>query len=188
MLLGVISALLDNLTPPLSHANYPRIILPLLMRPLLAVPTPAPSLVYSTAFIVTAAPHSMHLCTSVAKRRYLPLQHSTTSFDSRIMKTLLLELVSSGKSRGTHESSTRALVSVGKRCDLKGAHRGTWYEGVAQESRTLGYNSLGNRGGALRVLSRLRVTLSRCCTILGCIFRTVPLIKVACTPEPHRRQ
>ena len=110
-----IGALLDNSTLFVeSYVSYPRIILPLLMQPLLAAP-PTPNIVYSVTFTATVAhtlEASMHLSGET-------VSHPTTtfhdiSFDSRIMKTLLLELVSSGKSRSTREGATQALVSAGK--------------------------------------------------------------------------
>ena len=49
-------------------------------------------------------------------------QHSTTypSLSPRIMKTLLLALISSGKTEGTREGAIRGLVGVGKEAVRKG--------------------------------------------------------------------
>lgn len=49
-------------------------------------------------------------------------QHSTTypSLSPRIMKTLLLALISPGKSRGTREGAVRGLMGVGKEAVRKG--------------------------------------------------------------------
>ena len=58
------------------------------------------------------------------------------------MKTLLLALVSTGKSRGTREGAIRGLVGVGKDAIRKGLIEGHGAKGVAQESQMPGYNSL----------------------------------------------
>jgi hypothetical protein len=49
-------------------------------------------------------------------------QHSTTypSLSPRIMKTLLLALVSTGRSKGTREGAIRGLIAVGKEAIRKG--------------------------------------------------------------------
>jgi len=58
------------------------------------------------------------------------------------MKTLLLALVSTGKSRGTREGAIRGLVGVGKDAIRKGLIEGHGAKVVAQESQMPGYNSL----------------------------------------------
>jgi len=56
------------------------------------------------------------------------------------MKTLLLALVSTGKSRGTREGAIRGLVCVGKDAIRKGLIEGHGAKAVAQESQMPGYN------------------------------------------------
>lgn len=75
---------------------------------------------------------------------HLLTQHSTTypSLAPRIMKTLLLALVSTGKSRGTREGAVRGLVGVGKDAIRKGLIEGHGAKVVAQESQMPGYSSL----------------------------------------------
>lgn len=75
---------------------------------------------------------------------HLLTQHSTTypSLAPRIMKTLLLALVSTGKSRGTREGAIRGLVGVGKDAIRKGLIEGHGAKVVAQESQMPGYSSL----------------------------------------------
>ena len=58
------------------------------------------------------------------------------------MRTLLLALVSTGKSRGTREGDIRGLVVVGKDAIRKGLIEGHGAKGVAQESQIPGYSSL----------------------------------------------
>ena len=104
------------------------------------------------------------------------------------MKTLLLALVSTGKSRGTREGAIRGLVGVGKDAIRKGLIEGHGAKGVAQESQMPGYNSL-----AETVMVRYRFAfaqaclLTRRCAILGRVFDPVPSIEVADTFEPCGR-
>ena len=89
--------------------------------------------------------HSTHLRTSAAQTMsHLLTQHSTTypSLAPRIMKTLLLALVSNGKSRGTREGAIRGLVGVGKDAIRKGLIEGHGAKVAAQESQMPGYSSL----------------------------------------------
>jgi len=58
------------------------------------------------------------------------------------MKTLLLALVSTDKSRGTREGAIRGLVGVGKDAIRKGLIEGHGAKVVAQESQIPGYSSL----------------------------------------------
>jgi transcription initiation factor TFIID subunit 6 len=67
------------------------------------------------------------------------------------MKTLLLALVSTDKSRGTREGAIRGLVGVGKDAIRKGLIEGHGAKVVAQESQMPGYSSL-----AETVMVRLR--------------------------------
>ena len=115
-LLEVIGTLLDNsalfIELCVSHLTYR---FAFANGPLLAAPTPTPSIIYSVTFTATVA-HTLETSMHLGGETVSP---PTTAFrniffDSRIMKTLLLELVSSGKRRGTREDATRALVSVGK--------------------------------------------------------------------------
>lgn len=127
--LDVISALLENSTlfvEPYLHQMLPPVLSILLHSSL------PPS-------------HSAHLRTSAAQTMsHLLTQHSTTypSLAPRIMKTLLLALVSTGKSRGTREGAIRGLVGVGKDAIRKGLIEGHGAKVVAQESQMPGYSSL----------------------------------------------
>jgi hypothetical protein len=71
-------------------------------------------------------------------------QYSTTypSLSPRIMKTLLLALVSNGKSCGTREGAVRGLVGVGKEAIRKGLIEGHGAKVVASECTTMEYASL----------------------------------------------
>ena len=103
-LLDVISASLDNSTLFVEpYVSYPTGGLPSLTRPPSAAPTSTTRLVYSTTFIATAR---------------------TLDTSTHLMKTLLLALVSTGKSRGTREGDIRGLVVI----------EGHGAKGVAQES------------------------------------------------------
>ncbi|KAG6910984.1 hypothetical protein DXG01_006038 [Tephrocybe rancida] len=64
-------------------------------------------------------------------------QHSTTypSLSPRIMKTLLLALISPGKSKGTREGAIRGLVGVGKEAVRKGLVEGGGAKVVESECR-----------------------------------------------------
>ena len=64
-------------------------------------------------------------------------QHSTTypSLSPRIMKTLLLALISPGKSQGTREGAIRGLVGVGKEAVRKGLVEGGGAKVVGAEAR-----------------------------------------------------
>ncbi|KIJ54804.1 hypothetical protein M422DRAFT_240888 [Sphaerobolus stellatus SS14] len=67
--------------------------------------------------------HATHLRTLAAQTlSRLLTAHSTTypSLSPRIMKTLLLALISPGKSRGTREGAVRGLMGVGKEATRKG--------------------------------------------------------------------
>ena len=71
--------------------------------------------------------HATLLRTSAAQTlSKLLTQHSTTypSLSPRIMKTLLLALISPGKSHGTREGAIRGLVGVGKEAVRKGLVEG----------------------------------------------------------------
>jgi hypothetical protein len=103
------------------------------------------------------------------------------------MKTLLLALVSTGKSRGTREGAIRGLVGVGKDAIRKGLIEGHGAKVVAQESQMPGYSSLAEtvmvRLGFFFACGRL---LTRNCATLGRVWHPVPSIEVACTFEPCR--
>ena len=101
------------------------------------------------------------------------------------MKTLLLALVSTGKSRGTREGAIRGLVGVGKDAIRKGLIEGHGAKGVAQESQIPGYSSLAEtvmvRFGFFSTCAWLLIWR---CAIPGRVFHPVPPIEVACTSEP----
>ncbi|KAG2010279.1 transcription initiation factor TFIID complex 60 kDa subunit [Coprinopsis cinerea AmutBmut pab1-1] len=107
VLMDVVSAILENKTlfvEPYLHQLLPPILSTLLHS----------SLPHS---------HSTQLRTSAAQTlSRLLTQHSTTypSLSPRIMKTLLLALISPGKSKGTREGAVRGLVAVGKEAVRKG--------------------------------------------------------------------
>jgi len=104
------------------------------------------------------------------------------------MKTLLLALVSTGKSRGTREGAIRGLVGVGKDAIRKGLIEGHGAKVVAQESQMPGYNSLAEtvmvRFG---FFSTLHVPPDSELWTLGRVRHPFPPIEVACAPEPCRR-
>jgi transcription initiation factor TFIID subunit 6 len=105
--LDVISALLENMT--LFVEPYLHQLLPPLLSLLLHSSLPLS--------------HSAHLRTTAAQTlSSLLRKHSTTypSLSPRIMKTLLLALVSPGKTFGTREGAVRGLVGVGKEAIRKG--------------------------------------------------------------------
>ncbi|KAF8625975.1 hypothetical protein AX17_006699 [Amanita inopinata Kibby_2008] len=120
VMLDVISALLDNNT--LFVEPYLHQILPPILSTLLHSSLP-PS-------------HSTHLRTSASQTlSRLLTQHSTTypSLSPRIMKTLLLALLSPEKSRGTREGAIRGLVGVGKEAVRKGLVEGGGAKVVGSE-------------------------------------------------------
>lgn len=107
VLLDVISAILDNNTlfvEPYLHQLLPPILSTLLYSDL----PPA----HATHLRTTASHTLSHLLT----------QHSTTypSLPPRIMKTLLVALISPDKSKGSREGAIRGLMGVGKEAIRKG--------------------------------------------------------------------
>ena len=101
------------------------------------------------------------------------------------MKTLLLALVSTGKSRGTREGAIRGLVGVGKDAIRKGLIEGHGAKGVAQESQIPGYSSLAETVMVrFEFFSTCACLLTRRCAIPGRVFHLVPPIEIACTFEP----
>ncbi|KIL66785.1 hypothetical protein M378DRAFT_74702 [Amanita muscaria Koide BX008] len=120
VMLDVISAILENNT--LFVEPYLHQVLPPILSTLLHSSLP-PS-------------HSTQLRTSASQTlSRLLTQHSTTypSLSPRIMKTLLLALISSGKSRGTREGAIRGLVGVGKEAVRKGLVEGGGAKVVGSE-------------------------------------------------------
>ncbi|KAF8157968.1 transcription initiation factor TFIID complex 60 kDa subunit [Crassisporium funariophilum] len=111
VLLDVISAILDNNT--LFVEPYLHQILPPILSILLHSSLP-PS--HATQLRTTSSQTLSKLLT----------QHSTTypSLSPRIMKTLLLALISPGKSHGTREGAIRGLLGVGKEAVRKGLVEG----------------------------------------------------------------
>ncbi|GBE83264.1 Transcription initiation factor TFIID subunit 6 [Sparassis crispa] len=107
VLLDVIGALLDNST--LFVEPYLHQLLPPILSILLHSALP-PS-------------HAAELRTSASQILSHLLTHYSTTYPSlppRIMKTLLLALISPGKSRGTREGAIRGLMGVGKEAVRKG--------------------------------------------------------------------
>ncbi|KAH0587873.1 hypothetical protein H2248_006628 [Termitomyces sp. 'cryptogamus'] len=122
VMMDVISALLENNT--LFVEPYLHQILPPVLSTLLHSALP-PS-------------HATHLRTTAAQTLSRVLtQHSTTypSLSPRIMKTLLLALISPGKSKGTREGAIRGLVGVGKEAVRKGLVEGGGARVVESECR-----------------------------------------------------
>ncbi|KAF8349591.1 transcription initiation factor TFIID complex 60 kDa subunit [Amanita rubescens] len=120
VMLDVIGAILENNT--LFVEPYLHQLLPPILSTLLHSSLP-PS-------------HSTHLRTSASQTlSRLLTQHSTTypSLSPRIMKTLLLALLSPGKSRGTREGAIRGLVGVGKEAVRKGLVEGGGAKVVGSE-------------------------------------------------------
>jgi len=111
VLLDVIGAILDNNTlfvEPYLHQLLPPVL--------------------STLLHSTLPPaQATHLRTTASQTlSRLLTQHSTTypSLSPRIMKTLLLALISPGKSKGTREGAIRGLMGVGKEAIRKGLVEG----------------------------------------------------------------
>ncbi|KAG6817883.1 hypothetical protein H0H87_001715 [Tephrocybe sp. NHM501043] len=122
VMMDVVSALLDNHT--LFVEPYLHQILPPVLSTLLHSSLP-PS-------------HATHLRTTASQTLSRVLtQHSTTypSLSPRIMKTLLLALISPGKSKGTREGAIRGLVGVGKEAVRKGLVEGGGAKVVESECR-----------------------------------------------------
>ncbi|KAG6877216.1 hypothetical protein C0992_010609 [Termitomyces sp. T32_za158] len=122
VMMDVVSALLENNT--LFVEPYLHQILPPVLSTLLHSSLP-PS-------------HATHLRTTAAQTLSRVLtQHSTTypSLSPRIMKTLLLALISPGKSKGTREGAIRGLVGVGKEAVRKGLVEGGGARVVESECR-----------------------------------------------------
>ncbi|KAJ8591935.1 TAF-domain-containing protein [Rhizopogon salebrosus TDB-379] len=120
VLLDVVSAILENNTlfiEPYLHQLLPAIL--------------------STLLHSTLPPlHATHLRTSAAQTlSRLLTQHSTTypSLSPRIMKTLLVALISSDKSKGTREGAIRGLVGIGKEAVRKGLVEGGGVKVVGSE-------------------------------------------------------
>ncbi|THH17570.1 hypothetical protein EUX98_g9102 [Antrodiella citrinella] len=111
VLMDVIGAILDNNTlfvEPYLHQLLPPVL---------------STLLHSTLPFAQAT----HLRTTASQTlSRLLTQHSTTypSLSPRIMKTLLLALISGGKSRGTREGAIRGLMGVGKEAIRKGLVEG----------------------------------------------------------------
>lgn len=111
VLLDVIGALLDN--PTLFVEPYLHQLLPPILSILLHSSLPDS--------------HAVNLRTTASHiLSRLLTQYSTTypSLPPRIMKTLLLALISPGKSRSTREGAVRGLVGIGKEAVRKGLVEG----------------------------------------------------------------
>ncbi|TEB40014.1 transcription initiation factor TFIID complex 60 kDa subunit [Coprinellus micaceus] len=125
VLMDVVSAILEN--SALFVEPYLHQILPPVLSTLLHSSLP-PS-------------HATQLRTAAAQTlSRLLTQHSTTypSLSPRIMKTLLLALISPGKNKGTREGAIRGLVGVGKEAVRKGLVEGGGAKVVASESQHSG--------------------------------------------------
>ncbi|KAG5643335.1 hypothetical protein DXG03_001054 [Asterophora parasitica] len=141
VMLDVISALLENNTlfvEPYLHQILPPIL--------------------STLLHSTLPPtHATHLRTTASQTLSRVLtQHSTTypSLSPRIMKTLLLALISPGKSKGTREGAIRGLMGVGKEAVRKGLVEGGGAKVVESECHNGGESGtlINSVMDALRVL------------------------------------
>ncbi|EDR12960.1 uncharacterized protein LACBIDRAFT_292995 [Laccaria bicolor S238N-H82] len=145
VLLDVTSALIENNTlfiEPYLHQIFPPTLSILLHSSL--------PLSHATLLRTSASQTLSRLLT----------QHSTTypSLSPRIMKTLLLALISPGKSKGTREGAIRGLLGVGKEAVRKGLVEGGGAKVVGAECQ--GNNSesgalVGSVMDALRVLQPL---------------------------------
>ncbi|TFK27605.1 hypothetical protein FA15DRAFT_754176 [Coprinopsis marcescibilis] len=117
-----------------------------------------PSLL-STLFHSSLPPtHATLLRTSAAQTlSRLLTQHSTTysSLSPRIMKTLLLALISGGKSKGTREGAVKGLVAVGKEAVRKGLVESGGTRVVATDCHNS--NSRESNSLVVAVLDALRV-------------------------------
>ncbi|GLB38700.1 putative transcription initiation factor tfiid complex 60 kda subunit [Lyophyllum shimeji] len=144
VMLDVIGALLENNT--LFVEPYLHQILPPVLSTLLHSTLP-PS--HSTQLRTTAAQTLSRVLT----------QHSTTypSLSPRIMKTLLLALLSPGKSMGTREGAIRGLMGVGKEAVRKGLVEGGGAKVVASELRN-GVQSEALNQSVMAALEVLRPT------------------------------
>ncbi|CAL1712176.1 unnamed protein product [Somion occarium] len=120
VLLDVIGAILDN--PTLFVEPYLHQLLPPILSTLLHSTLPP---TYATYLRTTAS----QILSRVLR------QHSTTypSLSPRIMKTLLLALISPGKSKGTREGAIRGLMGVGKEAVRKGLVEGGGAKVVGSE-------------------------------------------------------
>ncbi|KAK7681651.1 hypothetical protein QCA50_015385 [Cerrena zonata] len=107
VLLDVIGAILDN--PTLFVEPYLHQLLPPILSTLLHSTLPTPHATYLRS-------------TSSQILSHLLRQHSTTypSLSPRIMKSILLGLISPGKSKGTREGAIRGLMGIGKEAIRKG--------------------------------------------------------------------
>jgi transcription initiation factor TFIID subunit 6 len=143
ILLDVVAAILDNTT--LFVEPYLHQILPPILSILLHSSLPQS---HATQLRTTASQTLSKLLT----------QHSTTypSLSHRIMKTLLLALISPGKSNGTREGAIRGLAGVGKEAIRKGLVEGGGAKVVAAEWESEGGGQhstlLDSTIDALRVL------------------------------------
>ena len=102
------------------------------------------------------------------------------------MKTLLLVLVSTGKSRGARESTIWGLVGVDKDAIRKGLIEGRGAKGIVRESRIPGYSSLAEITVVFRILFCLRLPPDLALYDLRMRFPLCFSIEVAYTLEPCR--
>ncbi|KAF9046300.1 TATA box binding protein associated factor-domain-containing protein [Panaeolus papilionaceus] len=143
VLMDVIAAILENSTlfvEPYLHQILPPILSILLHSSL--PPTHAAQLRTSSAHTLSK----------------LLTQHSTTypSLSPRIMKTLLLALISPGKSFGTREGAIRGLISVGKEAVRKGLVEGGGAKVVGSECASAGRSAVGLSKSVMEALNVLK--------------------------------
>ena len=129
VLLDVISSILDNNTlfvePYVSF--YFILSFPFCLNDIIKLHQILPPILSILLNSSLPQSHATLLRTSAAQTlSKLLTQHSTTypSLSPRIMKTLLLALISPGKSHGTREGAIRGLVGVGKEAVRKGLVEG----------------------------------------------------------------
>ncbi|KAF5361003.1 hypothetical protein D9756_005121 [Leucocoprinus leucothites] len=145
VLMDVVGALLENTTlfvEPYLHQLLPPILSTLLHS----------TLPYS---------QSTHLRISASQTLSRVLtQHSTTypSLSPRIMKTLLLALISPGKSRGTREGAVRGLMGVGKEAVRKGLVDAGGARVVANECPGMSIEELALQNAVMDALRVLQPT------------------------------
>ena len=129
VLLDVISSILDNNTlfvEPYVSSYFIRTF-PFCLNGMIKLHQILPPILSILLNSSLPQSHATLLRTSAAQTlSKLLTQHSTTypSLSPRIMKTLLLALISPGKSHGTREGAIRGLVGVGKEAVRKGLVEG----------------------------------------------------------------
>lgn len=140
VLLDVVSAILDNSTlfvEPYVSLPFLKFIPIVALQQRCQLHQILPPILSILLHSFLPSSHATQLRTTAAQTlSKLLTQHSTTypSLSPRIMKTLLLALISPGKSHGTREGAIRGLVGVGKEAVRKGLVEGGGAKVVAAES------------------------------------------------------